>query len=126
MANIFSFLHLLRFIGDKLNTFLVVFYIYIIFLLLVLILLLIMAFRFKKGKYNIIWPVEILKYVLPIISCTFFGQIFALLISAFKCPTGRLYYNANVSCTIGNWFYIIVPIGAIAIIIQEKTTCTIC
>ena len=77
-----------------------------------------MAFRFKKGKYNIIWPVEILKYVLPIISCTFFGQIFALLISAFKCPTGRLYYNANVSCTIGNWFYIIVPIGVMAIIIQ--------
>ena len=77
-----------------------------------------MAFRFKKGKYNIIWPIEFLKYVLPTISSTFYGQIFALLISAFKCPTGRIYYNASVSCTIGTWFYIIAPIGAIAIIIQ--------
>ena len=77
-----------------------------------------MAFLFKKGKYNIIWPVEILKDVLWIISSTFFGQIFALLISAFKCPTGRLYYNSNVSCSIGNWYYVIVLIRIIKIIIQ--------
>jgi len=79
-----------------------------------------MAFRFKKGKYNIIWPIKILKYILPIISSTFYGQIFALLISAFKCPAGRIYYNANpnISCTIGTWFYVIVPFGGIAIIIQ--------
>jgi len=111
-------LHILKFIGDKLNNFLIVFYIYLIFLFFVLILLLIMAFRLKKGKYNIIWPIEILKYVLPIISSTFYGQIFALLISAFKCPTGRIYYNSSVSCTIGTWFYVIFPFGVIAIIIQ--------
>ena len=77
-----------------------------------------MSFRLKRGKYNIIWPIKILKYVLPIISSTFFGQIFVLLISAFKCPTGRIYFNSSVSCTIGTWFYIIFPIGVIAIIIQ--------
>ena len=118
ISSIVSYLHIFIFIGNKINTFLVVFYIYIIFLLLVLILLLIMAFLFKKGKYNIIWPVEILKDVLWIISSTFFGQIFALLISAFKWQIGRLYYNSSVSCSIGNWYYVIVPIRIITIIIQ--------
>ena len=94
------------------------FYIYFVFLLFILILFFIMCFRLKKGKYNILWPINILKYILPLISSTFFGQIFILLISAFKCREGRLYYNSKASCTIGPWFYIIVPISSIAMVFQ--------
>ena len=77
-----------------------------------------MAFRLKKNKYNILWPICILKYTLPMISSTFFGQIFVLLLSAFKCPTGRLYYSSNASCIIDTWYYVSFPIVIIAIIIQ--------
>ena len=118
MQNIFNYLHLIVFLDDNLEYFLVAFYVYITFLLFVLILFFIMSFRLKAGKYNILWPICILKYCLPIICKTFFGQIFILLISAFKCPEGRLYYNSKASCTIGTWFYVGVPISCFAIIIQ--------
>ena len=118
MQNIFNYLHLIVFLDDNLEYFLVAFYVYITFLLFVLILFFIMSFRLKAGKYNILWPICILKYCLPIICKTFFGQIFILLISAFKCPEGRLYYNSKAPCTVGTWFYVGVPISCLAIIIQ--------
>ena len=117
MQNIFNYLHLINFLNDKLFNYLMAFYIYFAFLLFILILFFIMCFRLKKGKYNILWPINILKYILPLITSTFFGQIFILLISAFKCKEGRLYYNSKASCTIGPWFYVINSNGFSNIII---------
>ena len=78
-----------------------------------------MCFRLNARKYNVLWPITILKYCLPIICKTFYGQIFILLISAFKCKGGRLYYNSKIkNCKVGNWFYIGVPISSLAIIFQ--------
>ena len=91
---------------------------YILFLLFILILFFTISFRLKVGNYKILWPITILKYCLPIITQTLFGQIFILLISAFKCREGRLYYITKAKCTIGTWFYIGVPISTLAIIIQ--------
>ena len=78
-----------------------------------------MSFRLNAGKYNILWPIDILKYCLPIMSQTLFGQIFILLISAFKCKGGRLYYNSKVDgCKVGTWYYVGLPISIIAIVLQ--------
>ena len=94
-------------------------YTYIAFLIFILILFFIMCFRLNARKYNVLWPITILKYCLPIICKTFYGQIFILLISAFKCKGGRLYYNSKIkNCKVGNWFYIGVPISSLAIIFQ--------
>ena len=78
-----------------------------------------MSFRLKAGKYDIIWPIYFLKYCLSMICFTFFGQIFILLISAFKCKEGRIYYSSTIkNCKIGTWFYIGIPFACIGIIIQ--------
>ena len=91
-------------LNDKLEYFLTAFYVYIIFLIIIWSLFFIMSFRLNAGKYNILWPIDILKYCLPIMSQTLFGQIFILLISAFKCKGGRLYYNSKVDgCKVGTW-----------------------
>ena len=119
IQNIFNYFNLIIFLDEKLLYFLAAFYIYIIFLIIILILFFIMSFRLNSGKYNILWPIYILKYCLPIISQTFFGQIFILLISAFKCKEGRYYYNSkSTDCKIGTWYYIGIPISILAIIIQ--------
>ena len=118
MQNIFNYLNLIIFLDDKLLNFLIAFSAYCFILCFILILFFIMSFRLKEGKYNILWPFTILKYILPLICSTFFGQIFVLLISAFKCMEGRLYYNSKASCTIGTWFYVIVPISIVIIILQ--------
>ena len=118
MCDLFNYLHLITFLNDKLTNFLIAFYLYVCFLIFILILFFVMSFRLKAGKYNILWPISILKYSLPLISSTFFGQIFILLISAFKCQEGRLYYNSKAVCTPGAWFYATLPISSLAIIFQ--------
>ena len=87
-------------------------------LLFVLVLFFIMSFRLKSGKYDIQWPISFLKYLLPILCFTFFGQIFLLLTSVFRCLTGRLYYAATVSCEIGPWYYVTAPLSILSLIAQ--------
>ena len=77
-----------------------------------------MCFRLKKGKLDLLWPIYILKYCLPIICCTFFGQIFLLSVSVFECRNGKTYFDENIDCKSGNWFYFDAPISIIAMIIQ--------
>lgn len=77
-----------------------------------------MAFRLKNGNYNILWPICILKYCLPIICFTFFGQIFLLLISIFICNNDKTYYDSNIPCRRNKLFYLCAPISIISIIIQ--------
>ena len=77
-----------------------------------------MSIRLKKGKYNILWPISILKYCLPLICSTFFGHSFLLLMSIFKCLTGKLYYASDASCVINIRFYFNAPLSVIVIILQ--------
>ena len=85
---------------------------------MILTTFIIMSIRLKKGKYNIIWPVCVLKYCLPMICCTFFGHTFLLLISIFKCLKGTLYYFSNASCEINTLFYFNAPLSVIIILLQ--------
>ena len=76
-----------------------------------------MSIRLKKGKYNIIWPITILKYCLPLM-WTFFGPTFLLLITVFYCRNGKTYFAPNMDCRSGTWYFYGYPITIIAIIIQ--------
>ena len=95
-----------------------VFNLYIIFLLFIYILFIIMYFRFKKGKYDIIWPINILKFCLPLISTSFFGQEFLLLITVFICQNGKTYFDEKMACRTGSWYSFSCPTAIIAILIQ--------
>ena len=78
-----------------------------------------MCTRFMAGKFNILWPICILCYALPLICQTFFGQIFLMLISIFKCMSESiLYYGSTAECHIENWYYVTLPICCIGLIIQ--------
>ena len=77
-----------------------------------------MPFRLKDGKYNILWPICILKYCLPIICFTFFGQFFLLLISIFICRNDKTYYDDQIPCRKNKYFYLCAPSSIIGIIIQ--------
>ena len=119
ISNISYYIHLIFFLDNNKDLFLSSIYIYIIFLIFITILFIIMCLRFKAGKYNILWPITILCYALPIISKTFFGQIFLLLISIFKCIYGKtLYYASTTQCEVGTWYYITMPLCCIALLVQ--------
>ena len=119
ISNISYYIHLILFLDNNKSLFLSAIYIYIIFLAFITVLFIIMCLRFKAGKYNFLWPITILCYALPIISKTFFGQIFLLLISIFKCIYGKqLYYASTTQCEIGTWYYITMPLCCIALLLQ--------
>ena len=77
-----------------------------------------MSIRLKAKKYNILWPIYLLKYVLPIFFFSFFGQTYLLIISLFYCKNGKSYYNSELSCRNDTSFYILTPFSIIALIIQ--------
>ena len=119
ISNISYYIHLILFLDDNKSLFLSAIYIYIAFLTFITILLTIMCLRFEAGKFNILWPITILCYALPIISKAFFGQFFLLLISIFKCINGEiLYYSSLEKCEVGTWYYITLPFCCIALIVQ--------
>ena len=77
-----------------------------------------MSFKLKSKKNNIIWPIYILKYSLPICFNTFFGQTFLLIISIFDCRNGKTNYNINFSFKKDSWYYVLLLFSIIALIIQ--------
>ena len=77
-----------------------------------------MILRFKSKKYNFLWPLYILKYCLPIIFITFFGQTFILILSVYECTNGITFYDENYSCPNKKAFRILYPLTVFPIIIQ--------
>ena len=114
---IIAYLHLIGFLNDNLYYFLSALYFFMFLLLIIVIIFFTMSFRLKSGKYDIQWPISLLKYLLPLLCSTFFGHIFALLTSTFKCLSGRLYFGSSAPCKIGLWYYITNPLSIIFMII---------
>ena len=85
----------------------------------IIIILLVMAFKIKNNTLNIIWPISILKIILPIFSYSFFSQSFLLLMTIFDCRDGNSYVSENIKCRTGIWFYFLAPLSAIALFFQS-------
>ena len=77
-----------------------------------------MAFRIRYRKIKILWPINLLKISLPIISYFFFGQIFIVLTSIFYCRKEEIYESPYLHCLEGIWIYSMKPAAIIGIIIQ--------
>ena len=118
LKGVLNYLHFIRFLKGNISLFYALFIIYIIFLISIIIIFFVMSLRLKKGKFNVLWPMCILKYCLSFICSTFFGQTFLLLISAFVCTNGKTYYDENVICGQSIFYYFSFPTSIIAIFIQ--------
>ena len=77
------------------------------------IIIIIMSVRIRKKKLNILWPIYILKFFLPFLSFTVFGQCFILLFSVFDCDGEYSYISTSLKCHSGVWFSILAPINVI-------------
>ena len=118
LKEVLNYLHFILFLKGNISLFYALFTIYFIFLIVMIIIFIVMSLRLKKGKYNLLWPISILKYCLPLISSTFFGQTFLLLLSAFICVNGKTYYDENVYCGQSLFYFFSIPASVLAILIQ--------
>jgi len=89
------------------------FLIYFIF-----ILILVMSYRIKTKKPKINYLISFLRFILPVMSFGFFGQIFLLLTTFFDCQNGNSYVSAQLKCRTGNWFIYFFPFIVLAIILH--------
>ena len=79
-------------------------------------LILYMIYAIKKKKLEIIWPILILKYFLPIICIGFFGQTFLFFLILFDCENDKSYISTKLECRKGSLFKFFSPFVIIAII----------
>ena len=116
ILDIFKHIHFITLLKNNVLPYFFSFIFSILLIYLMAILIIIELFTIKKQKLYFFWPITLLKILLPIISITFYGQIFLLLITVFDCIDGFAFVNANIKCRTGLWFKILSPMIIIAII----------
>ena len=77
-----------------------------------------MAYRIKINKKNILWPIKILKYCLPLFSFGFFGQIFLLFTTILYCLDHEPKASPYLKCRPGHWFNKLKIVGVIAMLLH--------
>ena len=112
IKKILHFLHFIPLIRGNQNYFNITIFIYMGILFIILILFLIMVIKLKSKNNHIMWPIYILKYALPIVFITFFGQTFLLIISFYGSKGQNSYYESQSN------FNILFILSFIPLIIQ--------
>jgi len=84
----------------------------------IFILILVMSYRIKNKLPRLNFIISFLRFILPIMSFGFFGQIFLLLTTFFDCQNGNSYVSAKLKCRTGNWFTYFFPFIVLAIILH--------
>ena len=78
--------------------------------------LIIMSCRIRKKILNILWPIPMLKFCLPFLSNTVFGQCFVILSTVYQCNGEFSYISSSLKCQSGIWFTILAPITGFMLI----------
>ena len=106
--SIFRYLHIVRLLKTNLNIYFIFMIIIPAIILLLTILIIYLCIMIKKDRLNIMWPISILRFCLPIISISLFGQIFVFFMTLFDCQDGHSYVSPKLPCKSGNvllYFY---------------------
>ena len=69
-------MHLITFLKGKQIYFYIILILYILIIFSLFLIILILSFKLKSNKSKLSWLIYILKYSLPVIFITFFGQTF--------------------------------------------------
>ena len=116
--NIFQLFHFTILLKQNFTLYIIVSIIVIALSFLTAIIIIIMAYRLKTKKRNILWPIKILKFYLPIFCFGFYGQIFLLFTTIFYCRKKESSTSPYLKCRNGHWFYKIKPVAGIAMFLH--------
>ena len=111
-----KYFHFIEFLRGKKAVYLIVVNVLIVCILFIFIFLLGLAFDLKKKNfYNTLFS-DVLKFIIPLLTIDFFGQIFNALLSANKCENHLVFYDLSQKCNEGILFYFQKILAIIAII----------
>ena len=84
----------------------------------IFILIIVLSYRVKNKMPRIKYLISFLRFMLPVMSFGFFGQVFLLLTTFFDCQNGNSYFSTQLKCRTGNWFIYFYPFIILAIILH--------
>ena len=84
----------------------------------IFILIIVLSYRVKNKMPRIKYLISFLRFMLPVMSFGFFGQVFLLLTTFFDCQNGNSYVSTQLKCRTGNWFTYFYPFIILAIILH--------
>lgn len=122
IENLYNYLYYFNLTYNINNNILIYFLIFGLCLLanyLMAILIIFMVNRIRKKQLNVLWPLKILKIIVPFFSNCFFSQSFFLLSTVFNCVDEHSYISPSLKCRSGVWFIILSPLTIISLIFQS-------
>ena len=89
-----------------------------LFIYFIFILIIFLSYRIKNKKPRINILISFLRFILPVMSFGFFGQIFLFLTTFFDCQNGKSYVSTQLKCRTGKWFTFFFPFIALALLLH--------
>jgi len=116
--NIFQLIHFTILFKTNFSLYVFVVILIIVLIFLTAMLMVYMAYKLKRKKRIILWPIKILKYTLPLFSFGFHGQIFLMFTTVFYCRKKESSTSPYLKCRPEHWFSKIKPVGGIAMFLH--------
>ena len=116
--SIFQIFHFTVVLKENIYLYTVIVFVIILLIFFTSILMIIMIYRIKHNKKLILWPINILKIILPLLSFGFFGQIYLIFTTIFYCRKTESITSPYLKCNSEHWFNRIKTIGAIVMILH--------
>ena len=118
--NFFKYFHFIYLLKNNTKIYFVAVGIIIGIDYIIAILLLFISFRIKNDKLNILWPLTVLKFCLPLFSFGIFGHSFFLKLTIFDCKNGNTFVNEEIECRTGLWFSFLAPLTILALLFHTS------
>ena len=111
-----KYFNYIEFIKGKKSAYLIIVNIIIGIILFLFAFLIGIAFGLKERNFYQTIFFDILAFIIPLFSISFFGQILTALLSASKCTNNFTYYDLNQKCNEGLVFFLEEILSIISII----------
>ena len=100
----FKYIHIIPLLKENYRNYFLFLFVLILIVYVEMGLILYMIYVIKTKKLDIIWPISILKYFLPIMCFGFFGHTFLFFLILFDCDKDKSYISSKLECRNGTLF----------------------
>ena len=113
---LFKYIYIIPLLKEHYRSYFLFLFVLILIVYAEMGLILYMLYVIKMKKLNIIWPISILKYFLPIMCIGFFGHNFLFFLILFDCDKDKSYISSKLECRNGTLYRYFSTLDIIAII----------
>ena len=119
--NIFKYIHIFPLLKENPSVYLGVMQTICAIIMLIEVLIIFMIYRIYNNKFNILWPLTLIRIFISLIFNTFFGHLLLYFITIFYCDQGHAYVSSQLQCR-GQWLFNHMPSVIISMLLLINIT----